>query len=142
MPDATTILRAAGLRRTPARVAVIECLRAAARPLSVQDVQSQMPPGSDLVTVYRTLNTLVGKSLARRVRADDRGWLFELAGPEASERQTHGHAHFVCDSCGTVECLPEVPMPDVAAARRQLQKGYELTTQEVTLHGTCPACHD
>ena len=141
MLDATAILHAAGLRRTPARVGVIDLLRAATRPLSVQDVQGQMPPGADLVTVYRTLNTLVRKSLARRVRADDRGWLFELAAA-AADRKEHGHAHFVCDSCGTVECLPDVPMPDVAAAKRRLQKGYELTTQEVTLHGTCPECHD
>lgn len=141
MPDATAILHAAGLRKTPARLAVIDLLRAATRPLSVQDLQAQMPAGSDLVTVYRTLNTLVRKSLARRVRSDDRGWLFELSA-DATDRKEHGHAHFVCDSCGTVECLPDVPMPDVAAAKRRLQKGYELTTQEVTLHGTCPECHD
>lgn len=142
MSDATDILRAAGLRRTPARVGVIDLLRAATRPQSVQELQGQMPPGADLVTVYRTLNTLVGKSLARRVRADDRGWLYELVATGETKHKEHGHAHFVCDSCGTVECLPDVPMPDVAAAKRRLSKGYELTTQEVTLHGTCPECHD
>lgn len=142
MLDATAILHAAGLRSTPARVGVIDLLRAATRPLSVQDLQGQMPAGSDLVTVYRTLNTLVRKALARRVRADDRGWLYELVATDAATPAEHGHAHFVCDSCGTVECLPDVPMPDVAAAKRRLQKGYELTTQEVTLHGTCPECHD
>lgn len=141
MTDATEILKAAGLRRTPARVAVIDRLRGASRPLSVQDLQSQLPASSDLVTVYRTLNTLVRKSLARRVRADDRGWLYELVHAATPKRQEHGHAHFVCDTCGTVECVPEVTV-DVAAASRKLQKGYEVTTQEVTLHGVCPDCHE
>jgi Fur family transcriptional regulator, ferric uptake regulator len=141
VPDATEILHAAGLRRTPARAAVIERLAASGRPLSVQELQSQMPAGSDLVTVYRTLNTLVRKALARRVRSDDRGWLFELSVADARQAE-HGHAHFVCDSCGTVECLPDVPMPDVVAARGKLREGYEVTKQEVTLHGVCPDCHE
>ena len=140
MPEPTDLLHAAGLRRTPARLAVIALLTGAGRPQSVQDLQGNMPPGSDLVTVYRTLNTLVRKSLARRVRSDDRGWLFELTTADA--KASHGHAHFVCDSCGTVECMPDVPLPDVTAAKRKLDKGYQVTNQEVTLHGVCPDCHD
>ena len=140
VPEPTDILHAAGLRRTPARIAVITLLTGAGRPQSVQDLQAKMPPGSDLVTVYRTLNTLVRKELARRVRSDDRGWLFELI--TESKSHAYGHAHFVCDSCGTVECMPDVPMPDVAAAKRKLDKGYRVTNQEVTLHGVCPDCHE
>lgn len=139
MIDPTRILHAAGLRKTPVRTGVIELLASARRPKSVQDLVAGMPDGTDVVTVYRTLNTLVSKRLARRIRSEDRSWLFELAADGATAE--HVHAHFVCDHCGTVECLPDVELPAVTPASSKLTKGYEVTKQEVTLHGTCPKCH-
>lgn len=138
--DPTGVLRAAGLRRTPVRVGVIESLRAAARPASVQQLLAALPAGTDAVTVYRTLHTLVDRKLARRVRGEDRGWLFELiaAGGEAKQ---HAHPHFVCDSCGTVECLNDVAVATRVPSSAKLSQGYEVTKQEVTLHGVCPKCH-
>ncbi|MFT3786239.1 MAG: Fur family transcriptional regulator [Tepidisphaeraceae bacterium] len=135
----TDLLHQAGLRRTPVRVGVIEHLHKSNRPLSVQDLAGLLPEGTDLVTVYRTLNTLVKKGLARRVRGEDRSWLFEIAHTEKGH-DDHVHAHFVCDTCGTVECLPDVELPPVP--RKPIGKGYDITKQEVTLHGTCPKCHD
>jgi Fur family transcriptional regulator, ferric uptake regulator len=138
--DPATILRAAGLRRTPVRVGVIESLRGAARPTSVLQLLAALPPGTDPVTVYRTLHTLVDRKLARRVRGEDRGWLFELVALDGPAKQ-HAHPHFVCDSCGTVECLNDVAVTQRLPASAKLSKGYEVTKQEVTLHGVCPKCH-
>ena len=138
--DPTTLLRAAGLRRTPVRVGVMESLSSAARPSSVQDLLTRLPAGTDAVTVYRTLKTLVDHKLARRVRGEDRGWLFEVASTDAAK--THQHPHFVCDTCGTIECLPDVSLrtPRIPVSAK-LAHGYEVTKQEVTLHGVCPKCH-
>jgi Fur family transcriptional regulator, ferric uptake regulator len=137
--DTTSILHAAGLRRTPVRSAVIDLLAKARRPQSVQDLLNVMPAGTDVVTIYRTLNTLVKKRLARRIRNEDRSWLFEIA--IIGEPNDHVHAHFVCDSCGRVECLPDVEVPALAPRSAKLNKGYEVTKQDLTLHGTCPKCH-
>lgn len=137
--DPTELLRTAGLRRTPVRVGVIDALRSSARPSSVQDLLTRLPAGTDAVTVYRTLKTLIDHELARRVRGEDRGWLFESAA--AGPATTHAHPHFVCDSCGTVECLPDVAMRTPVPTSAKLAEGYEVTKQEVTLHGVCPKCH-
>ena len=137
--DTTSILHQAGLRRTPVRSAVIDLLVKARRPQSAADLLGAMPNGTDVVTVYRTLNTLVKKGLARRIRNEDRSWLFEIAIAGASS--DHVHAHFVCDSCGTVECLPDVEVPPLASRSAKLEKGYEITKQDLTVHGTCPKCH-
>lgn len=137
--DAADILHAAGLRRTPVRSGVIDVLSRARRPQSVHDIFAALPQGTDVVTVYRTLNKLVEKNLARRIRSEDRSWLFELAG--AGKETDHVHAHFVCDSCGTVECLPDVTLPSFTARSAKLEKGYEVTKQDLTLHGVCPKCH-
>ena len=137
--DAKNILLSAGLRRTPVRGGVIDLLAKARRPLSVQDILAALPTGTDVVTVYRTLNTLVDRLLVRRIRSEDRSWLFELA--VAGNDAEHVHAHFVCDNCGTVECLPDVAVPAIAPRSAKLNKGYEVTKQDLTLHGTCPKCH-
>jgi Fur family transcriptional regulator, ferric uptake regulator len=137
--DATEILHQAGLRRTPVRTGVIEQLAKASRPISVADLVKELPAGTDVVTVYRTLSTLADKGLARRIRGEDRSWLFEISvGKTESE---HVHAHFVCDSCGTVECLPDVSLPPMPKRSIKLDKNYTVHKQEVTLHGTCPKCH-
>jgi Fur family transcriptional regulator, ferric uptake regulator len=134
--DSIEILHAAGLRRTPVRTGVIELLAASTRPMAVPDLLGKLPRGTDVVTVYRTLNTLVKKKLARRVRGEDRSWLYEIS---AGKEHEHLHAHFVCDGCGTVECLPEVEAPALPKGLK-LSKGYDVTKQELTLHGFCPKC--
>ncbi len=138
MSSTKDILHTAGLRQTPVRSAVIETLSKADRPQSVQEIVAALPNGTDVVTVYRTLNTLVEKGLARKIRSEDRSWLFELVAE--GEKSEHVHAHFVCDSCGTVECLPDVEVP-AAPRSAKLNKGYVVTKQDLTLHGTCPKCH-
>jgi Fur family transcriptional regulator, ferric uptake regulator len=138
-PDPTSLLRTAGLRRTPVRVGVIESLRAADRPSTVHDLLARLPSGTDAVTVYRTLKTLMDHKLVRRIRGEDRSWLFESA--ESGAKQTHTHPHFVCDTCGTVECLPEEAVAKRTPVLPKLARGYEVTKEEITLHGVCPKCH-
>lgn len=118
---------------------MIESLSKAHRPMSVQDMLEVLPEGTDVVTLYRTLNTLVKKRLVRRIRGEDRSWLFESALQGVAEE--HVHAHFVCDECGRVECLPDVAAPALPPRSAKLIKGYEVTKQDLTLHGLCPRCH-
>jgi Fur family ferric uptake transcriptional regulator len=139
--DVTELLRGSGLRRTPARAAVLSTLSEATGPMTVHDITARLTLGSDLVTIYRTLNVLADKGILRRVRGDDRSWRYELA--SAGEDHTnHVHAHFVCDGCGKVECLPEVAMPALPTIPRRSSRdrGYAITKQELILHGKCPHC--
>lgn len=54
------------------------------------------------------------------------------------------HPHFVCDSCGHVECLEELDIvlrparSGVSAAR--MRRDRRVTRQDVLLHGTCERC--
>lgn len=135
------MLRGSGLRRTPARTAILKLLESASGPMTVHDLASRLTLGSDLVTIYRTLNVLADKGILRRVRGDDRSWRYELASA-GDDRSAHVHAHFVCDRCGRVECLPEVAMPEMPTIARKSTrgKGYSITKQELILHGECPRC--
>lgn len=133
--ETDAFLRRAGLRRTPVRVGVVETLSRAGRPMSVPQILGKLK-GVDSVTVYRTLNTFVKKGLVHRVKSDDRSWMYAM-GPKLAE---HEHPHFVCESCGKVECLEDSVIPDSFVKSLSVDRDYRVTYPEVVLHGTCPTC--
>lgn len=120
----------------------------------------------DRVTVYRTLNALVDAGIAHRMDPGDRVFRFGLTGEHATHtpRQGgdcgcgasdscehapkpvlaaepgHGHPHFVCDSCGKVECLDETEV--VLKTRPGKGSPKTVRRQEVLLRGTCGSCED
>jgi Fur family ferric uptake transcriptional regulator len=133
------LLRQAKLRRTPVRVGVIGVLQAAKTPLAATDILPELPPGADLVTVYRTLATFVKKKIVHRVHGDDNVWLFALGDVEKTSQ--HRHPHFVCESCGKVECLHDSLLPSRFLQSLGVPTTYAVRFSEVILHGQCPHCH-
>src|SRR5436189_2907295 len=105
--DARQKLRAAGLRSTTSRVAVLQHVAAAGKPVSHADVADALvPQGFDKSTLYRCLVELADAGLLGRLDAGDHAWRFEL---RRSEQHTEGeHPHFVCVDCGKVTCLTDV----------------------------------
>lgn len=100
------MLREAGLRATPARVAVLAVLRAAAAPLSHSEVVARLDGrGWDPATIFRNLVTLVDAAFVRRTDVGDHVWRFEAVGGE-DDAVAHDHAHFLCTECGEVTCMP------------------------------------
>jgi Fe2+ or Zn2+ uptake regulation protein len=129
------VLRAAGLRVTAPRIAVLEALEdrphADAETLA-RAVRERLGTVSTQA-VYDVLAALCRTSLVRRI---------EPAGsPARFERQVgDNHHHVVCRSCGTVddvECAPGVApclTPD------QTAHGFVIDEAEVTFWGLCPRC--
>lgn len=132
------LLRQAKLRRTPVRTGVIEVLQVSKAPLSAADILAELPPGSDLVTVYRTLATFVNKNVVHRVHRDDNVWLFALGDAEKSTQ--HRHPHFACESCGKVICLHDSLLPAGLFQALGVPPNYTISYGEVILHGQCPRC--
>jgi Fur family ferric uptake transcriptional regulator len=137
-----TVLKKSGLRRTPVRVGVIDVLSKAPRPMTVTQILGKLKD-VDTVTVYRTLNTFVRKKLIHRVRGEDRSWLYAAgnpAGNPAGAAPEHRHPHFVCESCGKVECLGDSTIPGSFVNSLKVSDEYHITYSEVVLHGLCPRC--
>jgi len=132
------LLRNAGLRCTSVRLEVLKVLTHAGQPVSAPQVLERLPDGIDRVTLYRTLNSFTEKKLLHRIRGDDQIWRYGLGDLGGTGR--HGHAHFVCDKCGTVECLSDTPAPEKTARRSGVRPGYRVDYSEVLVHGACPDC--
>ena len=132
--DAATRLRAAGLRVTDSRRAVVDAL--IERPHASADelfaVVARTLPATSLQSVYNALADFVDAGLARRIEPAGRPGLFEL-------RVDDNHHHLICSQCGAVEDVDCV----VGAAPCLTPSdahGYAVQVAEVTFWGLCPAC--
>lgn len=126
------------LRRTPVRAGVLEVLAKSARPLGAVEILEKLPPHTDAVTVYRTLNTFTKKNVIHRIRGEDRVWRYALGDPEHTT--AHQHPHFVCEDCGKVECLKDAAIPHDFVKSLGVGPRYKTNYPEVVLHGICPKC--
>jgi Fur family ferric uptake transcriptional regulator len=129
-------LRGAGLRATASRIAVLQHLRKARRPVSHADVVEALTEETwDRATLYRNLVDLVGAGLAQKVELGDRLWRFSLASTETHDGSLH--PHFICTECGNVSCLPQV---SVTAPRKGVPKALRERSVEVHVRGRCDTC--
>lgn len=134
-PASTDPLRAAGLRRTAARVTVLERIGALAAPLSHAELAA-LPElaGMDGITLYRTLAALEEARLVHRVIGIDGVWRF-AAQPGSSVGCPGNHVHFLCTDCGAMSCLRDQPMPRVRPPA-----GAEVRGRQALAFGSCAAC--
>ena len=127
-------LRAAGLRVTAPRLAVLAAVRAGDH-LAVEEIASVARGRLGSVStqaVYEVLRALTAAGLVRRI---------EPAGSPArfEGRVGDNHHHLVCRSCGAVadvDCaLGEAPCLEPAGP-----SGYAIDEAEVIYWGLCGAC--
>ena len=135
MPASEHDIRAAGLRVTAQRVAVLDVLRSERNHHRADEVSTLVGQRLGVVSgkaVYDALNALVDAGLARRIAPSGGAALFEA-------RSGDNHHHLVCRVCGAT-----VDVDCVVGAAPCLQasddKGYALDEAEVTFWGVCPDC--
>ncbi|PRP91275.1 Peroxide-responsive repressor PerR [Enhygromyxa salina] len=133
-------LHEAGLRATPARLAVLGAVRRASAPLTHAELTRQLDGnGWDAATIYRNLIAITDAGLIVRSDHGDRRWRFEDRA-RSNSRTEHQHPHFFCTDCGSVSCLPEVEvrMPRTRGLPRSAADG----AYDVQLRGVCDSCSD
>jgi Fur family transcriptional regulator, ferric uptake regulator len=130
-------IRDAGLRCTPARLAVLVELKASGSPLSHADIASTLAPlGFNRATVYRNLVGLSEAGLLSRVDLGDHIWRFEWR--SNGQGDADEHPHFVCTQCGEVSCLVGVEVSIGSTPRAKRSAVGEVT--EILLKGRCNRC--
>jgi len=130
-PDWGQRLAARGLRRTTARLLVLQALADASAAVSHAELEARLPAGTDRVTLYRVLDSLVDAGLAMRHVGDDRTGRFSLV--DGTDHAVHSHFH--CDDCGRVFCMPTGP-----PRQPSLPVGFALEGVDLRFHGHCPDC--
>jgi Fur family ferric uptake transcriptional regulator len=135
--DLAEQLRAAGLRRTQPRVAVLRYMRKVGHPVAHAEVAEALGKLElDRVSVYRVLVDLARVKILTRTDLGDHVWRFDLVRGDAAHSKEH--PHFVCVSCGNVACLPEETVQ--ITALRKAPRSVRTREVEIQLKGECDAC--
>jgi len=128
-------IRAAGLRATPQRLAVLSVVaRAGGAHLSAEDVWLRLREESgemDRSTVYRVLADLTEAGLLEQVRLGDGVSRFEI--------QDVAHHHAVCTRCGATEDVSIRAVRALASGLRR-ETGFVLGHHPLLLPGLCRTC--
>ncbi len=126
------MIREAGLRATPARIATLKLLHEISSPMTHAEVAASLEElGVDKATAFRNLNDLANAGILNRTELGDHVWRFEPIGEDGS-----AHPHFICVECGNVSCLGDVKL--TARSLRASQEVGEVT--EILLRGHCNDC--
>lgn len=128
-------LKAAGLKLTPQRLAIVRVLAASAEHPSVDDLCARLRkdfPGISPATVYRNV-TLI-KSLGEAVEI-----AFAGSGSRYDGRKPYPHPHIVCLECG------RIIDPKLDSLRNMTREvadgsGFEILSYRLDFFGRCPAC--
>jgi len=120
-------------RNTSGKQLVREVLEQAGAALSADRIIQELEGRIDRVTVYRNLEAFCADGLVHRIVSDEGKAYFALCKGCKPEHHRHDHAHFRCQSCERVECIP-------GAVRPRLPEGYVPASLNYWISGFCAAC--
>ena len=128
------LLRAKGLRATPARIAVIDFLDGSGHPNTHLEVTEELvKSGFEKSTIFRALGDLAEAGLLRKMELGDHVWRFERVGGHGSD--TSAHPHLLCVDCGSIQCLDDNQV--------ELKASQSVgRIEDVLLKGRCPECRE
>jgi len=135
-------VRAAGLKLTPQRMAIVKELASDETHPTAQEIFERLQPGlptMSFATVYNTLGALSSAGLCASMSLSPGSGRFD---PNMTP-----HHHIVCDVCGAVRDVPaggassEGALESSAArAVAQVAPGFDVRSVERIFRGVCAAC--
>jgi Fur family peroxide stress response transcriptional regulator len=133
--EPVAILRRAGLRSTPQRIAIVREVYNLSHPTVAEvyeAVRSEFP-SIGLATVYNTLKTMTDNGLASEL---------PFANVTRYEINTQAHANLVCRKCGTIEDCHAVEdeLLSEILNRVSAAASFRPETQRLDIYGLCRNC--
>ncbi|MDE6557159.1 MAG: transcriptional repressor [Duncaniella sp.] len=128
------LLSRKGIAPTANRISVFRELEKCSHPVSLADLETILYP-MDKASIFRTLELFSGKDILHMIEDGSRSVKYELCHGSEHHSVADQHAHFYCEKCGVVECLPDIEMPKIS-----LPEGYEMKSINFMLKGICPRC--
>ena len=131
-------LAASDQRLTKARGSVIEALRDAGRPITVEEILAATP-GLSQSSLYRNLAVFEAAGVVVRIQSTDGRARFEL-----SEEIAGHHHHLICTRCGAIG---DVALPDDLERRLDgvladvaAKSGFAMEHHRLDVVGLCRDC--
>jgi Fur family ferric uptake transcriptional regulator len=109
------------LKLTSARKEPLEIFNRYHKPLSYDDVKDHI--SMDKTTFYRNVSKFEQEDILSSFESNDKKRYYEF--------QEKPHAHFICTSCNSIECLPDLKVPNI--------EGYKIV--DAVYKGLCESCN-
>jgi len=128
------ILRKAGYKATPSRLAILEIFRKARKPISAQNIIDALPLDTDQATIYRTLKALNEKGIIKQIDLRHNHAHYELANVEE-------HHHLICLRCGKIEDVHHCNLEAMQDVVLKSSKHFaEIQQHALEFYGICKSC--
>jgi Fur family ferric uptake transcriptional regulator len=132
------ILKEKGLKATPARLAILDILSKNRIPLNAAIIYKKIIKIKTLskineATIYRTLLSLEGSGVLRKVNLMKNSFYFEL--------NNHHHHHIICTKCNEIEDFENNQLEKIIG--RIVEKSFKFQTikeHSIELFGLCRLC--
>jgi Fur family transcriptional regulator, ferric uptake regulator len=122
------------LSRTPCRVGIIKTLMESGSALSETEIRNKLSYNFDRTTIYRTLRSFLEQGVIHSIALDGGEIRYAITlGRE--EKNPQFHAHFFCDGCNNVYCLPKPGFSPPVLPDGFIAGGYDLV-----INGRCNRC--
>jgi len=129
-------LKQCGLKSTKQRIAILDILEQSDQPIAAEQVfldLKQREIAVNLSTVYRTLETLVNKSIVAKLTiSGDNRTLFEY------NRLVHRH-YLVCLGCKRILAIDSCPLEDYERFLAQ-KTNFKIAGHKLNIYGYCSKC--
>jgi Fe2+ or Zn2+ uptake regulation protein len=131
-PEILAAFKQRGLRCTPQRYGVLECLLRRPVHATAEEIYRAMnraDPRVSRATVYNNLRTLIEAGLVREMQTGGKAARFDA--------RIQPHHHFLCERCGRLEDIEwfDLRMNGATTLGKRRLSGYD-----VILRGTCEGC--
>jgi Fe2+ or Zn2+ uptake regulation protein len=128
-----TAMRGRGFRMTRQRRLVLDAMHKFQHPVTADEIlRSVHDSGTDLATIYRTLNFLEGFGLISAYDSGNGGRRYE-------HNRGDGSPHLICRECGQTT---KISQPGFKNAIDNIGKssGFSVHYASVVVQGLCPQC--
>lgn len=126
----TKTLKLGKLKITPVRVKLMDALEHAKAPLRAKDLVKKVK--SDIVSVYRNLESLTSLGLVQQVFLDQKEAYFEL--------KSGHHHHAICENCGKVADIHDLGHKKLDQEALKASGFSSIHRHSLEFFGLCKSC--
>ncbi|MEA2111029.1 MAG: transcriptional repressor [Campylobacterota bacterium] len=116
-----TIVKEKNIKLTTARKELLEIFLQSDKPIAYEDIKDSV--SMNKATFYRNVSKFEDEAIVHSFESNDKKRYYELQGTP--------HAHFICNSCNTIECLKDEISLDI--------KNYIV--EDILVKGICQKCY-
>ncbi len=123
-----------GIKPTPNRILVLRAMLAAARPVSLPELEAILET-MDKSSIFRVLGIFVRHHLVHAIEDGSGMSKYEVCHGERECTLDDMHTHFYCESCHRIFCFPSIHVPAIT-----LPEGFVMTSVNYMVKGICAHC--